>query len=181
MSVTAAFTGIRGQKSAAMTPSDEWLPPQVEEQPELATVGVSRVASNTAAQQVKIVLPATRKPFRTIKRAEWTETMLQQWECIVTSKDDECVSCKMYDILNETSPVEFSEIYLKYFSKSDIPLLDEGVVFYWSMGYQTNRNGTVQHFETFRVRRMPPLTASQKKSAQREAAGLSGLFSNCDA
>lgn len=180
MSATAAFTNSRRQNALVM-PSEEWLLPQIEERPSGATAGKRIEETTTSAMQTKVVLPAIRKPFRTVKRAEWTETMLQQWECIVTSVDDECVSCKMYDLLNETSPVEFGEIFLNYFNKSDIPLLEEGVVFYWSMGYQTNRAGTVQHFETYRVRRMPALTASQKKSAQREAESLSGLFSQYDA
>lgn len=108
------------------------------------------------------------------------KTLLQQWECIVLGRDDDetLIHCEMHDLTNESSPVEFAEIYMAEFNRYDLPLLVENAVFYWSVGHLRKENGQVLRFSEIRVRRMPKLSRFQKQAITRKVDQLNGLFFN---
>lgn len=102
--------------------------------------------------------------------------MLQQWECIVSRVQDDCVECEMHDLTDESKPVEFAEIYLDEFNEFDRALLCEGAIFYWSIGHEIKRTGQVRRYSELRVRRMPPLTPLKKREINKRAGQLSELL-----
>jgi hypothetical protein len=179
MSVLAELTYI------SETPLDseadyekDWFPPEVSERNKFSGSEThSPVVDQTSLPRTMFVGPPVVMPQMVVRRTEWTETMQQQWECIVLEVSDDVVACELHDLWDDSKPTEFAEVYLTEFSESDRQLLHEGTVFYWSVGYETRRNGQIKGFSTFRVRRIPSLTSSQKKSIAAEAAKLSGLFS----
>lgn len=56
--------------------------------------------------------------------------MIQQFECLILSINDDLVSCELHDLTDISSPVEWAEIYKNQFDGTDIELT-EGSVFYW--------------------------------------------------
>jgi len=102
--------------------------------------------------------------------------LLQQWECVVSQVRDDCVECEMYDLTDESKPVECAEIYLDEFNEFDRALLCEGTVFYWSIGHEIKRTGQVRRYSELRVRRMPPLTHLKKREIRERAKQLSELL-----
>jgi len=102
--------------------------------------------------------------------------VLQQWECVVVGVYDDIVSCEMFDLTDDTSPQEFADVYLAEFSPFDRPLLAEGAVFYWSVGYKVRASGTIIKTSELRVRRMPKLSKSQNDEISRKVKQLSELL-----
>ena len=101
---------------------------------------------------------------------------LQQWECIVIDVKDDCVECELHDLWKDDYPVEIAEIYLDEFSSFDRPLLQEGVVFYWSIGQETSITGQIRRFSELRVRRMPRRSRLRQKEIEQEAKVISELL-----
>lgn len=106
-----------------------------------------------------------------------TKRLLQQWECVVLSTDDETVHCEMHDLTNETNQIEFAELLWSEFNEYDKPLLQEGAVFYWSIGHLRKESGQVRRFSETRLRRMPKLSRSKVLEISRKVEKLNGLHS----
>jgi hypothetical protein len=102
--------------------------------------------------------------------------VLQQWECVVVEVRDDIVSCEMLDLTDDTSPPEFADVYLSEFSPFDRPLLEEGAVFYWSVGYEVRSSGTIIKTSELRVRRLPKLSKSQNEEISRKVGQLIELI-----
>lgn len=104
--------------------------------------------------------------------------VLQQWECVIHEISGDCVSCELHDLTDSTCPTEFAEIYISEFSEFDRPLLEEGAVFYWSVGRETSKTGQVRRYSELRMRRMPPLSRSKRREIARKAQQLGQLLTN---
>jgi hypothetical protein len=102
--------------------------------------------------------------------------LLQQWECVVQRTDNECVECEMYDLTNEASQPEYASIYLDEFNLFDRPLLEDGAVFYWSIGHEIRKTGTVRRYSELRVRRMPKPSKLQQREFSQRAKEVGRLF-----
>lgn len=123
-----------------------------------------------------IVSQPVRKDDLVIHPAEKRIKLLQQWECIVSRVTDDCVECELHDLTDESLPVEQAEVYLDEFNHFDRALLQEGAVFYWSVGHETSVNGQVRRYSELRVRRMPRLSQLRKREINKEAEHLSELL-----
>lgn len=103
------------------------------------------------------------------------KTLLQQWECIVIETDQETVKVEMFDLTDETNPVEYAEIYWSEFNDYDKPLIEEGAVFYWSIGFIKKTWGQVRRFSETRLRRMPVIGKSKRKEIASKVERLNGI------
>lgn len=155
----------------------DWLLPEIETQIgdglEDADQTFPRGPSNDSASTDRIAEPKISKPVRkadnVFRLGDSHSKLIQQWECLVLHVDGECVACEMCDLTDESKAAEFSEVYLSEFSPFDKDLLQEGAVFYWSIGHETSRSGQVRKFSEFRVRRVPPISKLRKREIDREA------------
>jgi hypothetical protein len=141
------------------------------------TASPSETAMAAVQTTARIVSPPVRKDRLSIRTPDSRLKLLQQWECVVSHVRDDCVECEMYDLTDESMPMEQAELYLEEFNHYDRPLLQEGAVFYWSIGHETSRTGQVRRYSDLRVRRMPPLSKLRKREISREAERISGLIS----
>lgn len=104
------------------------------------------------------------------------KVLLQQWECVVLDRQHDVVCCELYDLTDESNPVEYAEVLLSEFNTWDLPLLVEGAVFYWSLGHLRRQTGQVKRFTEFRLRRMPKLGQAKRNEITRKVKNLSGLL-----
>jgi hypothetical protein len=95
---------------------------------------------------------------------------------VVLEADDEVVCCEMHDLTDESRPNEYAEIFLRQFNAYDRPLLIEGAVFYWSMGYRQKQSGQILNVSEFILRRTPRLTRKQKSEIAGKVAKLRELL-----
>lgn len=133
-------------------------------------------ATSTLQTKSRTVLPPVHKDKLKIRGSDRAIKLLQQWECVVIDVDEDCVECEMHDLTDDSQPVELAEIYLDEFNLFDRHLLAEGTVFYWSIGREECKTGTIRRYSELRVRRMPPLSNLRKRELAREAEQSSELF-----
>lgn len=165
--------------------SDEWFVSE----PELIETGDAETTSqnaksfapsaaeaSTVAIRARNVLPPIRKDDFAIRRSDRKIKLLQQWECVILNVHHDSVECEMHDLTDDSQPVEFAEIHLNEFNHYDRPLLNEGTTFYWSVGRETSKTGTIRRYSDLRVRRLPPLSKLKKREIAAEAELLSELL-----
>ena len=177
-------TGIHDRELDVQTLSvhaDEWFPPDRKGD---ATHSTASVPDN-ATQQIGTthIAPSAfgapiRKSSLGVKLSGHRFKVLQQWECIVTAIQDDCVCCEMHDLTDESNPAEYAEVLIEEFSEYDRPMLAEGSVFYWSVGHIQKANGQIRKSSELRVRRMPPLTSSQRAEIAKKVGQLRDLINN---
>lgn len=132
---------------------------------------------STTVQAVEAQRPVKRiRPVVTPNGVN--KVLLQQWECVVTHRDDEVVGCDMHDLTCDSSDTEYAEIFLYQFNAYDIPFLTEGAVFYWSLGYLRRPTGQILNLSEFILRRNQTLTRKQRADISQKVEKLRGLLPN---
>ena len=101
----------------------------------------------------------THGPDRLIRLTPRSEPrrfdMLQQWEGVVAELHPDEVVIELIDLRDRSAPREVATVSLQEFSPADTPLLTEGSVLYWSIGFETSRGGQIRRVSEIRVRRTP--------------------------
>lgn len=162
--------------------ADCWVMPEPEDlnsattTPDTNESTTRRSGATTDAIEEPNVLQPIRKDDLMIRSAEKRIRLLQQWECVVSRVTEDYVECEMHDLTNEQLPVEQADLYLDEFNHFDRALLQEGTVFYWSIGHETSSTGQVRRYSELRVRRMPKMSALRKRELFREAEYISEIL-----
>jgi len=99
----------------------------------------------------------------------------RKWEGVVTSVDHEEFSVVLRDIVRGGEPEHEAVLSIEEVSEDDLPLLTEGAVLYWTIGYKT-RMGTRERVSTIRLRRLPAWSRSDIEGVRRETHELDDLF-----
>ena len=99
---------------------------------------------------------------------------MRSWYTEVTGDN---VTVVLRDWTDPKMPDEEVTVSIDEFSPDEQPLLTQGTVFYWSIGYRT-RTGTRERVSSFQLRRIPPPSKAQRARAEKEAAVLSRLLSS---
>jgi hypothetical protein len=102
--------------------------------------------------------------------------LLQQWECVVRSVSTDEMLAVMYDLNDPSKPEEEAPFPLEEVPDSDRAFVEPGAVFYWSIGYRTSATGQKDRISQIRFRRLPPLTATERREADREASEFEELL-----
>lgn len=133
-------------------------------------------STSTPADVGRKTLHPVRKDAGTISLDGNRKVLLQQWECFVLERKGDVVCCELHDLTNPANPSEYAEVLLDEFNDYDLPLLNEGAVFYWSLGHSRRSTGQVRRFSEFQVRRMPKLSRAQQREISRKVSDLGGLL-----
>jgi hypothetical protein len=105
----------------------------------------------------------------------------ERWEGVVLEVGQDAFRARLVD-LDRKARDEEAEIFLTEVSEEDRPLLELGAVFYWSIGYHTDRSGQITRSSLIRFRRLPTWTKSELEAARREAESTSSTLGwGCDA
>jgi hypothetical protein len=102
----------------------------------------------------------------------------QQWEGVVTSVGGDAgdeFTVVLRDVSHADAPEYEAVLSMEEISEDDLPLLKEGAVLYWTIGYKT-RAGTRERVSTIRLRRLPAWSRADIKRVQRRAQELDELF-----
>jgi len=97
--------------------------------------------------------------------------LLQKFEAVVVERLEDSFIARFSDPsrdgIEEEAEIAFDEI-----SESDLPLVQPGAVFYWSIGYEKKSFGQVSRVSLIRFRRLPPLTEEEIEGASIRASML---------
>lgn len=101
---------------------------------------------------------------------------LSHWEGVVEDVEGDKFRCRLVPLTpgaphaGDFELAEFSFDDLA--NEDDRALVQQGAVFYWTIGRARNHAGSVANVSLVRFRRLPAVTLLQHKRAQREAEGL---------
>lgn len=117
---------------------------------------------------------AARKPTNPFPQAaprlmtRSTFVVRQKWEASVLEVGSDSFTASLTDLTGEESD-EVAEFDVGDVAKDDLKLLEPGAVFYWSIGYYTNDEGTVRRTSEIRFRRLPSWSTSDINRAESKA------------
>jgi hypothetical protein len=107
-------------------------------------------------RKVRLASPLIRLPSGTLPKER--VRVLQQWEGVVTEVTGDSFFADLQDLGDSSQPLEIVEIPIEEVSEDDRPLLVEGAIFYWSLGYETSAGGQLRRMSEIRMRRTPRWT-----------------------
>jgi hypothetical protein len=84
--------------------------------------------------------------------------ILQRWRGIVTSITRDEFTATIFDLDAPHASPEEVVMSIRDVARPDIELLQVGAVFYWHLGRQLNRHGSIRRFMELRFRRLPVTT-----------------------
>jgi len=79
----------------------------------------------------------------------------QRWEGLIVHLTENSLWAELSDLTKPNQPVETVEIPLDEISPGDRPILAEGAVFYWHIGFETKPGGQINRVSEIRMRRTP--------------------------
>lgn len=101
---------------------------------------------------------------------------LQSWVGLVESVAGETFVARITDEKNSANPIEEVELPVDEVSASDRSLLQVGATFYWSIGYETSRDGQLRRVSAIRFARQPNMSAFEEARVLREAEALAAVL-----
>jgi hypothetical protein len=104
--------------------------------------------------------------------------LLQQWEGIVTEIDNETFWAELRDLTDPTPNREVVEIYNREVDDQDKALVAPGAVFYWSIGYDTSRAGSLMRASEIKFRRTPIWSKRRLGKLSKQATIMAEKFLN---
>lgn len=114
-------------------------------------------------------LPVTEFDARTVIRPI---AVVQQWEGIVMSVGDDDFTARLYDITDPTNPVEEADFLVEDLNPYNLPLLKEGAIFRWIIGYRGGKTSTRSRVSQLTFRRLPAWTKRDLADADQKAKEL---------
>ncbi|MFB6264808.1 MAG: hypothetical protein ABEL76_14460 [Bradymonadaceae bacterium] len=102
--------------------------------------------------------------------------LLQQWKGTVRNSDDESVTAVVEDLTDPENDREVVTFDRREVPDSDADLLEEGAVFYWSIGYEHEPGGQQKRVSKIRFRRLPAWTEDDLERARERAEEFQDLF-----
>ena len=138
----------------------------------------SKTVSLVQKKKLRIPLPLA---LSEIKKPEYTQEILQDWEGVVEMIGNENFTARLRDLTNnEPYPSETAELPIEDISVDDLKLLRVGAVFYLTVGRSTWLNGRQERFGRIVFRRLPDWTLSTLRRAEERAEHLSRFLDSED-
>ena len=144
----------------------------------------SSQASDLSSSRIDVGTPARESLWITGQAAHAREELLprlpvsserrsvssssERWEGVVLRVESDVFRARLVDLDRQT-PDEEAEVYLSEVSDDDRVLVEPGAVFYWSIGYYTDRTGQRMRRSLVRFRRLPAWTKRELDDARCEA------------
>lgn len=86
--------------------------------------------------------------------------VLQKWEGIVEEFDGDFLQVRLIDLTNGGTDEE-AELSIDDIPNDDISLVKEGAMFYWNIGYETEKDGQVKKTSFVKFKRLPKIDPKQ--------------------
>lgn len=108
-------------------------------------------ASNPRKTSNEWIIPLNRKKVEGIDIFE----SLNKWEGFVTEVKEDYFCARIKDLTNDRSLEEYVEFSFSEVNEDDIKLINEGAIFYWTIGYHVSSSGQKTRSSLIRFRRLP--------------------------
>ena len=163
----------RGTISRDHRPSDldRYLPPRIQPSQLTTKIAGTRSPGTSIWDDVDIeerVIPPVPLPDANRKTALFLA--LEKWEGRVESVDRDSFHAVITGLRARTE--ESADFDLDEISEDDLPLIEPGAIFYWSIGYRIDPSGERSRSSVLRFRRLPTWSEADVERVQGLAATL---------
>lgn len=107
---------------------------------------------------------------------EYSFELRQQWEGVVTNVEGDEFSVVLRDLVDPAAPEFDAVLPMEEVSQDDIPLLKNGAILYWTIGYERTRTGQLKRVSNVRLRRLPAWSKADIQRVENRARELDELF-----
>lgn len=121
----------------------------------------ARAGNTTVTTNARTILKP-REVSPVVLSAKSRFLLHESWEGVVEEVFSTYFSAQIVSSL-DSDRAEYVEILVDEVSPADRPLLAEGSMFYWSIGYQESRDGQRTRSSILKFRRLPKLDKSETK------------------
>ncbi len=128
-----------------------------------------RFLNNTGTDALARKLSSVPVPVNPIRHRAVSNRLLQLWEGRVLSRGKDEFTAIVQDNTNPSNPEEEVVIALTELGDEDLPLVQPGAVFYWSIRYEQQIGMPRQRVTRIRFRRLPNWTGSEQEQARNYA------------
>lgn len=129
--------------------------------------------SSLISQELEAIPNAEPLPYAVARpamaRQQKGARAVQEWEGTVVGQRRGMIIARLRDLLHQGRFEETAEIPLDNLSDPDKPLVAEGAVFYWTIGYTVSRGGQRTLASEIRFRRDPCWSASDLRKVEARA------------
>lgn len=129
----------------------------------------------TSDSEEKPVIPSISAIPRTPTQPKPRSISLQKWEGVVTNISEGLFTARLVD-LTQTGPEEEAEFSISEISQGDQNLMEQGAVFYWSIGYLDDLGGQRTRTSLIRFRRLPVWSEGEIEKAREDAESIGRLI-----
>ena len=95
--------------------------------------------------------------------------VLQKFEGTVIDVSEDKYKVEVRDLTSDEFILEEGYLHREEISPSDLPLVKQGAIFYWIIGYRTTSSGQRTRVSWIRFQRLPVWTEAELKDAEEEA------------
>lgn len=167
-------------ESATVRPG--WIKPHTETSDTTVVADSAPIALTTVPSKVAEEAKIASETLKQYHRIEITNRfprfiVTQKWEGYVTEIKGSYIKAVVADLTNPANPREEIGFDVDEVSDADRPLVQEGAIFYWHIGYQDDANGQRTRASSFRFRRLPAWTKRDITRAEKSADDLFRLLS----
>lgn len=128
------------------------------------------LALETEAGRAVLSVPPSTEPVRELE-------LLQQWEGTVTTFDQADFAAVLRDLQDPSDPERVEAVFSRRdVANGDLPLLDVGAVFTWTIVRERSAEGQVRNVDFIRFQRLPAWTTRELERVDRRAAQLRSRF-----
>ena len=107
--------------------------------------------------------------------------LLQKWEGTVIEVENNVIRAQIQDLLDRSTPLEEVTFSMDEVSKSDRPLVVQGAIFYWMIGYLDHVTGQRTRESRIVFRRLPGWKKDEVETVERESRPLIDLLPDSEA
>lgn len=168
-----SYAAVGAELATRIRYLEGFLKPPPASEPEIDTSDPEVITSMEAFRPQRFVPPTVWTPAP--KPAKEAFLALQRWEGIVTECLADSFLARLTDLTSE-GPAEEVELSIHDVAPEDRSLVENGAVFYWSIGYRDDASGQRSRASTLRFRRLPVWSVAELEAAKERALDVARVF-----
>ncbi|MBI5478903.1 MAG: hypothetical protein HY906_08610 [Deltaproteobacteria bacterium] len=137
-------------------------------------------ASPTVAPRIMSGVPQVPEAISWAPRPPSGYQLLQQWEGVVNEVHGHEFTARLRDVVAPANPEKQATFELEQVHREDLALVQQGAVFYWTVGYRIEPHGQKKLESLIHFQRLPAWTRSELTRARQLAAEFDVFFSDPD-
>lgn len=138
--------------------------------------GSDRTDDASIMNNVEIKPPSPRRTIPAVNIGNKVENIKQEWHGMVVNYADNELTVRLEDVTHPENPDELVTLSIEEIEERDQPLIQNGAIFLWHIGYRYGPTYPRERFSKIRFRRLPKWTDVEIERANKLAKDYEDFF-----